>query len=313
MKSLSDLPKDLLVKLILTVEKITKTSVQSVCEKRFDRENKIYKFVTETIRQVRYGRIVRCDFPGCREVDIQDLNEEDKLNSCMWIIRDQKVKYYCDAHDTLNYIKKFDDYDGEDINPCCDDCLERELKHGYIITKKDTSKVDKTKVRKQLEEDELRRKKENIEKNKIRNYYDMSKLILINKIFHVGNEIRKEVIEEYHKEINLRNHIVKGVKRLDRGMFSVINCDFYGCENFIVRSSHTGQCFYYNNISGESCIECDKIYYCEKHMFHFPIIFKSRDEELFCCCCNNCRDKEEEKGSQLHYCANDPNLIKIKS
>ena len=185
MKSLFDLPKDLLVKLILNVEKIMKTSVQSACEKRFDRENKIYEFVAETIKNVQYGRIVQCEFPGCREVDIQDLNEPDKLNSCVWIRSDQGLKYYCDAHDNLHYIKRFDDEDSVDVIACCDACLEGYLKDDYIITKKDTSKMDKNRVRKQLEEDEFRKKKENREKNKIKNYYAMSKINLINRIFHV--------------------------------------------------------------------------------------------------------------------------------
>ena len=311
MKSLFDLPKDLLVKLILAVEKITKISVQSVCEKRFDRENKIYEFVIRTVKPVQYGMLVQCDFPGCREVDIQDSDDPDKLNSCMCIIHNQGVKYYCNAHDNLHYIKRFDNEDSVEVISCCDDCLESQLEDGYIITKKDTNKVDKNKVRKQLEEDELRKRKENREKNKIRNFYAMSKINLINRIFHVGNQIKKEVIEEYHKEMNVRDHIIKEVKRLDNEMFSLINCNFDGCGDFMVYSNHTGDSFYYNDIDGYSCAECDKIYYCEKHLFYFSIIFKSKHEEELSCFCKKCADKEENY-SKLYYCANNPNLIKIK-
>ena len=227
----------------------------------------------------------------------------------MWIRHNQKVKHYCDAHDKLNYIKKFDDEDSEEIIPCCDDCLKSKLEDGYIITKKDTSKVDKNKVRKQLEEDEFRKQKENREKNKIRNFYAMSKLNLINRLFHLGNKIRKEVIEEYHKEMNVRDHIIKEVKRLDRGMFSVINCNFDGCGNFIVDSSHTGECFYYNDIDGECCKECHKIFYCEKHIFNFSVIYKSKDGELLCFC-NTSSKKEGDENSQINYCAKNLNLIK---
>ena len=111
--------------------------------------------------------------------------------------------------------------------------------------------------------------------------------------------------------MNVRDHVVKEVKRLDRGMFSVINCNFDGCGNFIVRSSHTGDCFYYDDIDGKSCAECDKIYYCEKHTYNFPIVFKDRDDEL-CFCCINCLEKEKQKDFVFNCCFNDPTLVRLK-
>ena len=315
MKTLIDLPKDILVKLLLTIEKNVKKSTKETCEVKYVRENKIYEKVFEILELLGCGYVKRCNFPGCKEFDIYDMEEGtnynyeygDKLTTCV-LGHCQGRIYYCDAHDKLHYMKQFDDEYDEEVMPCCNDCLERELQNGYVLTKKDISKVDKNKVKKQLERDEIRKMKEMKEKNKIRNYYLMSKISLIKKILQIEKEIVEEFKKEYNEEINLRTFILQEIKRLDRGVFSINNCCHEGCNNFMISSSHLDEYsyYYYNEIPGEYCMKCWKIYFCENHLNDFGTIFKIKDNGSFYCFCDRCED--ETSSSNF----NDKNLIKIK-
>ena len=312
MKTLIDVPKDILVKLLLTIEKNVKESTKARCEAKYVRENKIYEKVLEIIKLLHYGSLQRCCFPGCKEFDLYELDEDNKypyeygnkLTTCLPGKCRDRV-YYCHAHDKLHYIKKFDDEYNDEVMPCCDDCLERELQHEHVLTTKDISKVDKIKVRKQLEKDEIRKMKE---MNKSRNYYMMSKTSLIEKVFHIGNEAIEEFKEEYDEEMNIRMFILKEVKKLNRGVFSINNCCHEKCDNFMISTSHLDQhCYYYyNDILGEYCYGCYKVYFCENHLNGFDRIFKIEDGESFYHFCERCEDGEKDIYNP------DNNLIKIK-
>jgi hypothetical protein len=196
------LPKDLLVKLIVRIEKDVRKSM-----------NINYKEIYEDLENNTYPQgmfivISRCSSLNCREVEVwSNIGRKGKLNGCRWGCESSKEIPYCDAHDKLHYIQ---DNENGDFS-VCSNCLPEVMKLGVTLAKKDMRKVDKDKVIKQIEEDELILQKED---KKISNYYAMSKSELLRKLMNIGTEIRLECEEEHQKELDLIQDISKRIESL---------------------------------------------------------------------------------------------------
>ncbi len=287
MTNLLHFPKDLLIKLILTVENNIKTSLQSLYQKGYDRQEKIYDGIRSVLREEWWIDIYRCNFPGCREVEIDSAScVVGNLNTCIFEKSDGTIKlYYCNAHDKLNYMKGIE-YD--EIFPVCDRCKIDELKRGSVLTEKNFKCVDKEKVRKQLEEDKMREDKE---KNKVPIYYALSKDQLIETLFNIGTKTKEWYEQEHNKELLVIEYIMQKIKELYQGYFKIHNCKFKGCENLKI-DGISGSEYYYNDVRGKICTECDNIYYCTDHLSHFPLTIKSRKGNKYLC--RNCKREKKE-------------------
>ena len=186
------IPKDILIKLILVIEKTITTSLKLSYQEVYDRQNEIYESSDSMFLRGDFILVDRCIFPGCREVEVRllSMNDTGKLNLCRW---GGICVHYCDAHDKLYYVK-------DEIHELsvCEECLPKAIKRGLTITEKDMSHVDKDKVKNQLAKDDakLRRKQ-----NKIPTYYTMSRQQLIHKLINIGNETRRKCEKEHQKEI----------------------------------------------------------------------------------------------------------------
>ncbi len=283
MKNLSELPKDLLIKLIVTVENEMKSCLQKSYQKIYDRQDKLYAGIKYVLPDSVWSNIHHCDFPGCKEVQINapDYNEGN-LNSCNFSDKNCLRVYYCDAHDQLNYIKGIY-YD--DISPVCKNCIKGKLKKDYIVAEKDLTSVDKNKVRRQLEEDKIRLKRQ---QNKVPMYYAMSKNELINILFNIGMKTKEWCEEEHCKEMLLIEDIMRKTEILKISyFFKIRNCNFQNCKNFKISGLETYFKYYYNDIKGKLCIDCRDIYYCDEHLSHFPLTVRNK---YFC---KNCEVKLE--------------------
>ena len=229
---LLDLPKDLLIKLIVTVENTIKTSLQSSYQKVYYRQEKIYEGINKVFL-VEWIRVYRCDFQGCREVEVDSSGQtKGKLNSCSFFRTGRPDLHYCDAHDKINYMKEIDDHDNEDIFSVCEYCKIDELERGCILTEKDLKYVDKEKVRRQLEEDNIRKEKE---KDKVPIYYTLSRDQLNETLFNIGVKTKEWYEEEHNKELLLIEDIMKKIGEIAGESFKIHNCKFKGCENFKIR------------------------------------------------------------------------------
>ena len=194
------IPKDILIKLILEIEKTITTSLKLSYQEVYDRQNEIYESSDSMFLRGHWVLVDRCNFPGCTEYQVfWNMKESRLLNSCRWGCTNGG--YYCDAHDKLHYIK---DIEHGDFS-VCENCLPKVLKRGLTITEKNMSHVDKDKVKKQLAKDDanLRRKQ-----NKIPTYYTMSRQQLIHKLVNIGNETRRKCEKGHQKELLLFEDIM---------------------------------------------------------------------------------------------------------
>ena len=280
MKSLLDLPKDLLIKLIIVVETDAKNSVWSSFDKVYDRENKIYEGVLKVTQDAEII-VARCNFPGCREIDVCDLYKRGcRLNSCE-IEECSDNRRFCDAHDMFHYIK---DIRSGDIFPCCLDCKKR-LTNRFVVATKDISNLDKNKIREQLKEDEIRTNKE---KNKVLNYYSMSKEILLHKITTIANETKQIYQKEYLKELGIKKYIMQKIYKIENSLYTIMNCEYTECKNFMIRGIDGIKEYYYNDTRGDDCFGCREIYCCKEHLSHFPEIEIRENNNI--CYCINCKE-----------------------
>ena len=194
------IPKDILIKLILAIEKTITTSLKLSYQEVYDRQNEIYESSDSMFLRGHWVLVDRCSFPGCREYQVfHNMKDSRLLNSCRWYCKDL---YYCDAHDKLHYVR---DHRYEEDLSVCEKCLPTAIKRGLTITEKDMSHVDRDKVKKQLAKDDakLRRKQ-----NKIPTYYAMPRQQLIHKLVNIGNETRRTCEKEHQKEIVLFEDIM---------------------------------------------------------------------------------------------------------
>ena len=284
MKSLLDLPKDLLIKLIIVVESDAKNSIQSYFDKLYDRENKMCEGVLKVTKDAEI-MVARCNFPGCKEIDVCDLNKRGcRLYRCDFGECSDK-RHFCDAHDMLHYIK---DIKSGDIFPCCLDCKKRLTKR-FVVATKDISNLDINKIRKQLKEDEIRINKE---KNKLSNYYSMSKQTLMYKVTTIANETKQIYQKEYLEELSLKKYIIQKIYKIEKFLYTIMNCEYTECKNFMIKGIDSQTEYYYRDTRGDDCIECRDIYYCREHLSHFPKFLMEGDETI--CYCIKCKDKKKD-------------------
>ena len=285
MKSLLDLPKDLLIKLIIVVESNIKNSIKFSFDKIYDRENKVYEGVLQVTRDAEII-VARCNFPGCKEIDVCDLNKRGcRLNRCDIEECSDKRHFFCDAHDMFHYMKYIK---SGDIFPCCLDC-KKKLSNDFVVATKDISNLDIHKIRKQLKEDEIRI---NREKNKLLNYYSMSKEILLDKITTIANQTRQISKKEYLEELSLKKYIRQKIYKIEKFLYTIMNCGYTECKNFMIKGIDGQTEYYYRDTRGDDCIECRDIYYCREHLSHFPKFLMEGDETI--CYCIKCKDKKKD-------------------
>ena len=205
---MQNLPKDLLIKLILVIEKTIRLSKKASYQEVYDRQNKIYEESDSMFPKGHWVLVDRCSFPNCPEFQVFCNMKDTKpklLNSCRW---DCKDLYYCDAHDKLHYVK--DERHEQDLS-VCEKCLPKAIKRGLTLIEKDLTDVDKEKIKKQLAKDAARLIKR---QNKIPTYYAMSKQQLIQKLVDIGNETRRKCEKEHQKEVALFEDIMRTIHSL---------------------------------------------------------------------------------------------------
>ncbi len=269
------LPKDLLVKLITTIENNTKSFLEVLYRKVYQRFDKIYEGIAEVTPDRLSPTVSRCCFPGCKEVEVMnskyDWADDKRLNQCIYNC-DSEI-YYCDAHDKLDYIT---------VGAVCPSCLVKQLQRRQYVVKKesDYTPEGKRELRKLLREEAERQKKvERNKKEKILNYYSISKKDLINKVVNVVEDTKRLCEQEHQKELDLHEEIMRRINSIvpDKYLPSIISCDFKGCQNFMVMNENV-EPYYYQGIVLESCY-CGDINYCQDHLSHYV----QNVDDMYCC------------------------------
>ena len=290
-----NLPKDLLVKLILTIEKSFKRDIQIPYRKIYGRQEKIYEGIKKIVPEIMRPVIHRCNFDGCGKTsvlnDYADSNEF--LNSCTFGCNSDI--YYCDVHDIFDHIK---DLQYDDTYPVCSECKVKKLKEGHLSVTQDFNFTDsyKVKLAKLKEEDiikqQLTRKKK---LDKILGYYAMSKHELIKKIIN-SEKIKEDCLTKYEEEhLNEMKVILNIMRKIadilpDEYNPKIDTCNFDGCENFAVSLSCLPSNPYYQNCADVLYCFCGKLSYCDHHISNF---FKVIDEDngTICCFCSECKSE----------------------
>lgn len=301
MKNLSDIPKDLLIKIILTVEKTVKNSLQSIYQKVYDRQQSIYDGINKVYPDDAMLTVSRCAFPNCKEIQVWGAIDEIKggLNYCNFFCDTGSLtKHYCDAHDMLNYMEMPERvrYGGQ---PICEDCKPGLVAQGYVFAEKDITYIDKEKVERQLEEDKVRLE---IERNKIPNYYAMSKEKLIHELVNIGIKTQESCEEEHRKELLLIKNTMQMVEDVSENLFDIHHCAWKGCENFMISGIESKK-YHYKHSKGKVCTNCEEIYYCKDHLSHFPLTVRSKKGDKYFC--RKCKIKrKQEKGFSIRIPCN---------
>lgn len=280
MTKLADLPKDLLVKLILTVENTLRRSLTASYQKIYRRQEGIYKGIARVLPDRIAPAVCKCSFPGCKEFKVWNdkyETEEAELNQCHFC---NSGIYYCDAHDKFDYIS----HESRGYGPACPNCKVKKLGQGWTMACKDTddySKEYKMELRKRRQEDKLKMQKE---KDKVMNYYSLPKDELIKVVVNIGSETKLKYEKRHMKEMKRADIIMERLHQIviDKYFPSVITCAFEGCENFKVENENVDP-YFYNNIKMNSCDSCGTNY-CAKHKSNFHR-FKKNNELRFCTEC----------------------------
>ena len=278
--------KDLLIKLILTIEKNVKKSFDQKYEKVYKKNQAIYEGIAAVLPERLAPMVSRCAFPGCREVEVLNGKygwaEEKMLNSCIYNCGSDI--HYCDVHDKLDYVRQLP-YD--DVEPVCPECKLKRLEKGDVIDRKDSNYTEKGK--KQLEEDikadkEKNKRKQEREKRKIPDYYAMSKKELVDKIITIAKETKMKCERKHQKELKVNDEIMRKISDIVPDTFfpSVCMCEFKDCENFSVDNDRCDP-YYFNDIQIISCDFCGNVYYCEEHLSSFSVITEDDEDQLYCC------------------------------
>ena len=280
---LSYWPKDLLIKLIITIEKTIKRPLQISYGMIYKRQNNIYEEIRQMLPENLRPLIYRCNFQGCRKTEVYNAeygaSNGEYLNKCMFGC-DSSISY-CNVHDKFDYLK---DLVYDDTYPVCSACKLEKLKEGYTVSTQEFYYTDtyKIKLDKLREEEKIEQYKK---ARKILRYYSDSKQKLINKITNINNtkeNCLRECVKEHNKEFNVIEDIMRKITIiLPENYYLKINtCKSESCENFMIdRAFDT---YSYNNIDVASCI-CGNASYCEYHISHFARIMENEHEVLYCC------------------------------
>ena len=152
-----ELPKDLLVKLILTIEKNFKRDIQIPYRKIYSRQEKIYEAIKKILPEIMRPVIHRCNFNGCDKTSVLNdyADSTEFLNSCTFGCNSDI--YYCDVHDEFDHIK---DIQYDDTYPVCSECKVKKLKEGHLSVAQDFNFTEsyKAKLEKLKEEDKTQEK-----------------------------------------------------------------------------------------------------------------------------------------------------------
>lgn len=276
--------KDLLIKLILTIEKNVRKVMNDKYEKVYKRNREIYEAMGRVLPDRLIPFVSRCAFPGCREVEVLNDKygwaEEKMLNRCIYNCESEI--HYCNVHDQLDYIfhPPYDD----DVESVCPECKAEQLAKGAVLTDKDADYTEKykKKLRKLKKADRRKRKrKENKKKRKILDYYTMSKQELVEKIISIEREVKQKCEKRHQKELDIFHEIMRKIADIvpDKFMPSAQTCNFEGCENFSIINDD--EQYNYNDVELYSCDFCGHVSYCEEHLSSFSIT--SDPENDFCC------------------------------
>ena len=288
-----DLPKDLLVKLILTIEKNFKRDIQIPYRKIYSRQEKIYEAIKKILPEVMRPVIYRCNFDGCDKTsvlnDYADANEF--LNSCTFGCNSDI--YYCDVHDEFDHIK---DLQYDDTYPVCKECKVKKLKEGHLSTTQDFNFTDsyKVKLAKLKEEDKIKQQlKQKKKLNKILEYYTMSKQELVNKIINckkIKENYLIECEEEHLTEMKIILNIMRKITEILPAEYrpDVAVCNFVGCESFVVSCLPNDR--YHHNCTDVMYCFCEKLSYCNHHISHFSDVIYNK-KGIIWCFCSECKSE----------------------
>ena len=290
-----DLPKDLLVKLILTIEKNFKRGIQIPYRKIYGRQEKIYEGIKKILPEIMRPVIHRCNFNGCDKTSVLNdyADATEFLNSCTFGC-DSDI-YYCDVHDEFDHIK---DIQYDDTYPVCKECKVKKLKEGHLSVTQDFNFTDsyKVKLAKLKEEDKIKQQLKHKKKlDKILEYYTMSKQEVVNKIINckkIKENCLIECEEEHLAEMKVIRNIMTKITEIlpDDYRPRVNTCNFDGCESFVV--SCLPYDTYYHNCNNVMPSFCEKLSYCDHHISNFvKVVSNDKGTIWHFCSCSECKSE----------------------
>lgn len=295
MTTLYDLPKDILIKLILLIETLTRIRCETVFQKEYNIRNRIFRTISDFIGNT-YERlepiILRCAVKGCNKIEVWN-DKYGLAQKCYSLETCQcRKRHYCDVHiyEQFSFVK--DEYD--EHHPVCDICLPEMLEKGCIVSVEYPDYISKKYINKIKKKRLLYEEEKRAKEGHALTLYTLSKEELVEKFIYARKETKKECFRDRFRETEILDRIENSIyslipKQLD---LKIYRCQHKGCRQarivFDKDEEFSGSRFV------RTCIFCERVTFCNKHITRerFPktLIYKPSNHPLLYIC-ETCKDK----------------------